>query len=195
MIIPGKQPADHQERRDRVRHVVQGEFAIGTHEDMCISTILGSCVAACMRDPVAGVGGLNHFLLPGDSDSPSESMKYGVNAMELLINELQKLGANRRRLEAKLFGGAQVVQNLSDIGRKNAFFAKQFLNAEGIALVGESLGGTQARRIRFWPVSGRASQMLLTSTHSDIFAAERQRAMPAPQPASVSAAAGDVDLF
>ncbi|MFO1237068.1 MAG: chemotaxis protein CheD [Alphaproteobacteria bacterium] len=180
---------------ERTRHVVQGEYAVSGEPGVVLTTILGSCVAACMRDPVAGVGGMNHFLLPGDEgDSRGDSMKYGVNAMELLINALLKMGAQRRRLEAKLFGGANVVHNLSDVGKKNAAFALKFLQAEGIVCVGQSLGGDQARRLRYWPETGRAAQLLLAPSQSDIFATERKRvSMPAATPAAVPA--GDLELF
>ncbi len=83
------------------------------------TTILGSCVAACLHDPLAGVGGMNHFLLPGDDNEDPGNLRYGVHAMELLINALLGLGAKRDRIEAKLFGGAHVVHNLADIGARN----------------------------------------------------------------------------
>lgn len=182
-----------REGGERIVHVVQGEHAIFGEPDIVLSTILGSCVAACLHDPMARVGGMNHFLLPGDEDNrASEAMKYGVNAMELLINGLLQRGAARARLQAKLFGGAQVVQNLSDIGAQNAAFALKFLEVEGIACVGQSLGGECARRIRYWPESGRASQLLLEKTDRTAFQTERQRrphAPIAPPPAD------DVELF
>lgn len=178
---------------ERTRHVVQGEYAVAAGPGVVMTTILGSCVAACMRDPVAGVGGMNHFLLPGDADSPVDSMKYGLNSMELLINALQKMGAQRRRLEAKLFGGANVVHNLSDIGKKNAAFAIEFLQAEGIACVGQSLGGDRARRVRYWPHTGRAAQILLAPSQSEVFVSERKR-LSAPEPAP-AVATGTLELF
>lgn len=174
-------------------HVVQGEYAVVTEAGVVLTTILGSCVATCMWDPVAQIGGMNHFLLPGDDDTSGDSMKYGVNAMELLINGLLQKGAHRPRLQAKLFGGAHVIQNLSDIGAKNAAFAHKFLRLEGIPCAAESLGGDRARRIRFWPTTGRAGQMLLESTHAEVVRAEKQRSAPAPQPQN--AAAGSIELF
>lgn len=179
--------------RERIVHVIQGDFAVTDEENIILTTILGSCVAACLRDPVARVGGMNHFLLPGDENAARDSMKYGVNSMELLINALLKKGALRSRLEAKLFGGARVVRNLSnlsDIGDKNAAFAHSFLEAEGIRCVGESLGGPQARRVRFWPVSGRAGQILLDGAPPEMLRAEQVRPAPAAAPD-----AGAVELF
>lgn len=176
--------------RERMLHVVQGEFAVVDQPNVVLTTILGSCVATCMWDPIAQVGGMNHFLLPGDEDSSGDEVKYGVNAMELLINGLLQRGAARGRLQAKLFGGARVINSFSDIGAKNAAFAQQFLRAENIACAAQSLGGDRARRIRFWPTNGKAGQMLIDPTHADVVRAERAR--PAAPPPS---AAGSVELF
>jgi chemotaxis protein CheD len=137
-------------------HVVQGDHCVSADPDASMSTILGSCVAACLYDPVRKVGGMNHFLL-ADGDG-EEAMRYGAYAMEVLINDLLKMGASRDRLEAKLFGGARMMERLSDIGAGNAEFARRFLAAEGIPVVSESLGGRRARRVEFWPVGGRARQ-------------------------------------
>ncbi len=176
--------------RERVLHVVQGEYAVVIEPGVVLTTILGSCVATCLWDPVAGVGGMNHFLLPGDEHS-SDSMKYGVNAMELLVNGLLQQGAIRSRMQGKLFGGAHVIQNLSDIGAKNAEFALKFLKLENIPCVGQSLGGDRARRVRFWPQNGRAAQMLLEASSPEALGAERTRPV-APQAPS---AAGSIELF
>lgn len=174
-------------------HVVQGEFAVTDDPEVMLGTILGSCVAACVRDPVAGVGGMNHFLLPGEhlGAGDSQSMRYGVQAMELLLNDLYRRGARRERLEAKLFGGARVVEGLSDVGRQNADFAERFLMAEGIALVGGSLRGDKARRIQFWPVSGRIRQMALVDPDRQLIERER-RLKRAPAPVQAD---GELELF
>ncbi|MFO1018276.1 MAG: chemotaxis protein CheD [Hyphomonadaceae bacterium] len=176
--------------RERLIHVVQGQFQISDDPGAVLTTVLGSCVAACVRDPLIGIGGMNHFLLPGDSSKPVDSMKYGLYSMELLINGMLQRGAVRSRLEAKLFGGARVVEGLSDIGRQNAAFAERFLREEGIACTGSSLGGDRPRRIRFWPVSGRVAQLILDSTSTEVFRNERTRAAT-PPPAS----GGDLELF
>jgi chemotaxis protein CheD len=165
-------------------HVVQGDFAVAAEAEIILTAILGSCVAACLRDPVAGVGGMNHFLLPASGDDTANPVFYGAQAMELLINALLKRGARKERLEAKLFGGGRLLGNLSDIGAKNADFARTFLRAEGIACIAESLGGERARRVRFWPHSGRARQALLASR------------LPVPEPPSrPSFRAGEIELF
>jgi chemotaxis protein CheD len=171
-------------------HVIQGEFCVSEAPDLVLTTILGSCVAACVRDSLAGVGGMNHFLLPGDDDTPAEGgLRYGVQAMELLVNGLLRRGARRERLEAKLFGGARLIDGLTDIGHQNAAFAERFLRDEGIRFTGGSLRGDQPRRIQFWPVSGRARQILLARRDASVFAAER-RPPPAPRDD-----AGALELF
>lgn len=146
---------------ERLKVVIQGEHLISSDPQDVLSTILGSCVAAFLRDPVAGVGGLNHFLLPGNDPNDRNAMKYGLNAMELLINSLIRAGARRDRLEGKLFGGGRMVPGLTDIGAANGRFAEDFLQREGIRNLGGSLGGDHGRKIRVWPVSGKVQQMKL----------------------------------
>jgi chemotaxis protein CheD len=171
--------------QDRRTHVVQGEFVVSNDPSEVLTTILGSCVAACIRDPLAGVGGMNHFLLPGEAGS--DGLRYGVNAMELLVNGLLRLGGRRDRLEAKIFGGAQVMSGLSDIGAQNIIFAEQFFRDEGITLAGGSTGGVHARRLQFWPCSGRSRQLFLPAAEGMAVDAPRART-PAP-------AEGAVELF
>lgn len=173
-------------------HVVQGEQHVTDDPDAVLTTILGSCVAACMRDPVAGVGGMNHFLLPGGrvKGTDWEAQRHGVHAMELLVNALLQRGARRDRLEAKLFGGARLIDGLTDVGRQNAEFAERFLADEGIKHVGGSLLGEHGRKIQYWPVSGRARQSLMERESIQVFDAERR-----VRPIKPVASAGDVDLF
>lgn len=180
------------DRGQNVINVIQGEFHVSGRPDDVITTILGSCVSACIYDPVRQIGGLNHFLLPGTDPRERQNIKYGAYAMEKLINALLRKGAQRGNLEAKLFGGASVVRSLSDIGKNNGEFAKEFLKDEGIRLVGGSLGGTQGRRIRFWPHTGRAQSMMMQATHDEpSFPAEIFRTKPVP----IAPTAGEVDLF
>jgi len=181
---------------ERRVNIVQGEQHVDNDPATVLTTLLGSCVAACLWDPRAGVGGMNHFLLPGDRavSKPgmpeSEAMRYGVHSMELLVNGLLRKGAQRERLQAKLFGGARMIKGLTDVGELNATFAEQFLRAENIALVGGSLRGESGRRIQFWPASGRARQILMGREVEAVFQAERR--VPAPRP---MAAVMDVELF
>ncbi len=146
---------DHAEPRANVV-IAQGQFALGTAPDRVISTILGSCVAVCLWDPAAAVGGMNHILLPQGERDRLGPLNFGASDMERLLNALLKAGAVRRRLRAKAFGGAAMVTGLSDIGSQNVAFVRRFLRSEGIPCVAESLGGTRARRVQFWPTSGRA---------------------------------------
>ncbi|MGG7516916.1 chemoreceptor glutamine deamidase CheD [Allorhizobium undicola] len=176
----------NQEAAARRVHIIQGEYKVISDPNVVLSTILGSCVAACLRDPVAGVGGMNHFLLPG-SASPGmgggDATRYGVHLMELLINGLLKQGARRDRLEAKIFGGAKTIATFSNVGEQNAAFAMQFLRDEGIKVVGSSVGGEHGRKLEFWPVSGRARQYPLTGAETQkTVAMEQQRPAPAAKP-------------
>jgi chemotaxis protein CheD len=171
-------------------HVIQGEYKVSDEADVVLSTILGSCVAACMRDPVAGVGGMNHFLLPGSADGSAggDATRYGVHLMELLINGLLKKGARRERLEAKIIGGAKTIAGFSNVGEKNAEFAQQFLSDEGIRVIGSNTGGDVGRKLEYFPVSGRARQYPLTGTEMQKTVA-LETAPPkiiAPKPADTS---------
>lgn len=174
-------------------HVVQGEFHVSSDPECVMTTILGSCVSACIRDPHAGIGGMNHFLLPGTSEPhlSSQADREAVHAMELLVNALLARGARRARLEAKLFGGARLIDGLTDIGRQNAVFAERFLAAESIDHVGGSLRGELGRKIQFWPVSGRARQSLMERGNRQIFETEKRTRPVAP----VSQNDGSVELF
>lgn len=139
----------------QTRHVItQGEHFASADSDAVISTLLGSCVACCLWDEQAGVGGMNHLLLASSIKSDRVCNLAGINGMELLINDMQKLGAVRQRLKAKAFGGAQMVSGLSEIGPSNAAFVLQFLEQEGITCVSKSLGGNSARQVVFTPVTG-----------------------------------------
>jgi chemotaxis protein CheD len=142
-------------------NIIQGEFKVSKDPQVVLTTLLGSCVAACIRDPLAGVGGMNHFLLPGDTDHAGQNAgeNYGVHLMELLINGLMREGAKRDRLEAKLFGGARMMKGLSDIGQRNSEFAMRFLKYESIQLVGSDFGGERGRRITYSPATGLVRQM------------------------------------
>jgi len=169
-MMPARKTPDNNKALRRYRnprdgywhvHLTLGDTYVTSDEDEVLTTILGACIATCIRDPVTGIGGMNHFLLPNGEGRDREARCYGVNAMELLINDILKRGGDRRRLEAKLFGGANVISALSDVGSRNAAFARQFLADEGIAVVGGDVGGNTARRIQYSPVSGRARQAVV----------------------------------
>ena len=150
------------ESYERLIHVHQGECRISENQSVVLTTMLGSCVAACLYDPEARVGGMNHFLLPeADGTDRSVTLRYGAYAMELLVNGLLSVGAKRERLRAKLFGGSQIAHGRTNIGEKNAEFAERYLKREGIPIVSRSVLGRYGRRIQFWPASGRARQLTL----------------------------------
>ncbi|MFN3525029.1 MAG: chemotaxis protein CheD [Paracoccus sp. (in: a-proteobacteria)] len=163
-------------------HVVQGEYAVSDQQDIVITTVLGSCVAACITDPARGIGGMNHFLLPQSSGDAKDN-RYAAAAMEILVNALLRRGASKAGMQAKLFGGARMIPNLPDIGARNAEAARSFLRDEGIAVISGDLGGSQARRIRLWPVSGRVQLLLLAQTE------------PPPREIPIRPKVGHVELF
>jgi chemotaxis protein CheD len=162
---------------------------------MVIVTVLGSCVSACMRDPVAKVGGMNHFMLPErDVEGPlSASARYGAYAMEVLINQLFALGARRERLEAKVFGAARVLPGMSDIGQRNAAFAIDYLKRESIRVVAEDLGSEEPCKIYFFPQTGRVMLKRLKSLRNDTIV-QRERDY-ARRLEKISGDAGSADLF
>ncbi|CAM3271088.1 chemotaxis protein CheD [Paracoccus nototheniae] len=169
-------------RAGKVIHVVQGENAISDDPDVVITTILGSCVSACIFDPERGIGGMNHFLLPEDGPGGTD-IRYAAAAIEQLLNGLMRRGAVRSRMRSKLFGGARMMAGLPDIGRRNAEAAQRFLQAEGVAMVARDLGGVQARRIRLWPVVGRVQLQFVGAAMLPV----RETPMPTQTP--------DVELF
>lgn len=169
-------------------HVGQGEHFVTGEPGVMLTTILGSCVAMCLRDPLSGIGGMNHFLLPNGSASGADAgRRYGAYAMEVLINDCLKAGARRERLEAKLFGGGRMFDALKDVGQSNADFAERFLHDEGIRIVGGSLRGVGGRRVQYWPATGRALQRAVTDPVP--------AAAPAPRANPPLAEAGALELF
>src|SRR6185437_688736 len=178
-----------------------------TGEDMVLVTVLGSCVAACIHDRTLGIGGMNHFMLPDDGDNPaaaaSDSMRYGAFAMEVLINELIKMGGRRERFEAKVFGGAAVLAGMTtiNIGDRNAEFVRRYLALENIRIVAEDLQGQHPRKVAFMPATGQAMVKKLR-LQQEPNVAEREQAL-ARQVAEARAARharaarerGQVELF
>jgi chemotaxis protein CheD len=145
--------------------VFPGEFCITRETDEVLVTVLGSCVSACIRDPIAGVGGMNHFMLPshgsGAWGNDLHSARFGNFAMEKLINELLKAGCVRQRLEVKVFGGGNVTDTNNAVGSENAQFIMAYLKAEGLPCAASDLGGTLPRRIHYYPATGRVVRRLL----------------------------------
>lgn len=169
-------------KEGKLIYVVQGTYYVTAHPEATLSTVLGSCISVCLFDPIAAIGGMNHFLLPTGRGTESGHIRFGVNAMEKLINELLKSGATKTRLQAKLFGGARMSATLNDIGQHNAAFAHTFLANEGIPSVSQSLGGTFARRVIFRPATGQAKMLVVQ--HDEVVLQEGP-SRPQPQAGSV----------
>ena len=167
---------------------------VATDQPVALVTLLGSCVAACLYDPALGLGGMNHFMLPGGADNDATCARYGAHAMELLINDLLKRGARRPRLLAKVFGGGNVLSGFhtDPIGTRNARFVLEYLAAENIPVRAQDLGDTQPRKVAFFVQTGRTLVKRLPSARNDgIVDAERVlygRLAQAP-------ASGSVELF
>ena len=142
----------------RIIYIVQGQEAVSNREDEVISTILGSCVSICLWDPEARVGSMNHLLLPETKTDALSQQSAGAASMERMVNAMMRRSAERRRLRAKLFGGSSMLSGLTEIGARNADFARSYLASEGIPCDAESTGGPLARQIRFWPASGKVKQ-------------------------------------
>jgi chemotaxis protein CheD len=145
--------------------VFPGEFYVTKRPDEVVLTVLGSCVSACIRDPLAGIGGMNHFMLPshnsGSWGGDLKSTRFGNFAMEKLINELIKAGCTRDRMEIKVFGGANVTESSNAVGSDNSAFVLRYLEAEGLRCAAQDLGGTLPRRINYYPATGRVVRRLL----------------------------------
>ncbi|MGB3462526.1 chemoreceptor glutamine deamidase CheD [Rhodanobacter lindaniclasticus] len=147
--------------------VLPGEFYVSGEEEM-LSTVLGSCVSACIHDVRRGIGGMNHFMLPepvGERDSWSSTVgraaRYGSDAMEQLINAILKAGGQRADLRVKVFGGGRVLARMSDVGQRNIDFVRRYIAAENLELVASDLGDVFPRQVQFFPNSGRARVRLL----------------------------------
>ncbi len=174
--------------------VLPDEF-FGDDEDVLIMTTLGSCIAACIWDRVARVGGMNHFMLPDAGAGANDGGRYGSFAMELLINELLKRGANRMTLEAKVFGGAAVISGMNtlNVGERNTRFVMDYLATERIPVVSKDVQDVYPRKVCFLPHSGKAMVKRLAPTNVEAVAAlERDAAQKSRKTTSVG---GSVDLF
>ncbi len=177
--------------------ILPGEYYV-TQRDMVLVTVLGSCVTACIRDKLSGIGGMNHFMLPDanpDKDNPiSTSARYGTFAMEVLINNLLSLGAHRSLLEAKVFGGGNVLPNMTvtNIGQRNSQFALKFLALEKIPVVAKDLVDIYPRKVYFFPKSGKVLVKKLRNMHNDTIA-EREKEYQARL--HKETVAGEIELF
>jgi len=155
--------------------LLPGEYYV-TKDDELITTVLGSCISACIRDPIAGIGGMNHFMLPETTESRLQqgaeavvgnATRYGNYAMEHLINTILSEGGKRKNLEVKLFGGGKIIPTMSDVGLKNIEFVLEYVDAEALKLLGQDLGDIYPRKVNFYPKTGRVRMKKIQDLHND----------------------------
>lgn len=176
--------------------ILPGEFYV-TQEDERIETVLGSCISACVRDPIAGVGGMNHFMLPVDKNSTGRSEltganRYGNYAMENLVNSVLQKGGKRERLEFKLFGGGRIMSSMTNVGWYNIGFAFDYIYTEGFKIVSQDIGDIYPRKILYYPLSGRVRVRRLNAMHNQTLADQENRYINNIESKPVE---GDVELF
>lgn len=180
-----------------VAKILPGELYV-TKIDEMITTVLGSCISACIRDPYASVGGMNHFMLPMSKDQSllkskdSTAARYGNFAMEQLINEILKHGGERHNLEVKLFGGGRVLSHMTDVGRRNIDFALDYMKLEGLKLISKDLGDLYPRKVQYDPLTGKVRMKKLRTMHN-ITVADREEAYM--HEIEDKPAEGDIELF
>lgn len=184
---------DHHFQYNAVK-VLPGEYFV-TGENMVICTVLGSCIAACLWDRNLNIGGMNHFMLP-EGDSNDVSGRYGSYAMEVLINEMIKLGARRESMQAKIFGGGQVMANFTtmNVGERNTDFVTQYLHTERIPIVSADVLDIYPRKVVYFPMTGKAMVKRLAHAHPEALV-EQERARGSAAQLAKTNAGGSVDLF
>ena len=173
--------------------ILPGEFYVTMQEELIV-TVLGSCIAACIRDKKLGIGGMNHFMLPStsDVDKLSGANRYGNYAMENLINEILKNGGHRENLEAKVVGGGKILQNMTDVGQKNIAFVQEYLQTEGIPVISEDIGDLYPRKVAYIPATGKAFMKRLRSLHNDTVVSRERDYMKNLEQEPVQS---DIELF
>ncbi len=176
--------------------ILPGEYYV-TQSDECITTVLGSCVSACIRDSRLGIGGMNHFMLPVKSGHEggsiiSDAARYGNFAMEHLINDIIRNGGQRNNLEFKLFGGGRILQAMMDVGKKNIEFVLEYLETEGFRAIAEDLGDVYPRKVIYYPKTGKVRVKKLKSLHNDTIIKRESAYMDQLR---VEPVEGEVELF
>ena len=168
-----------QDRRfpHEIAAILPGEFFV-SDSPMIVYTVLGSCVSACIRDPLVGVGGMNHFMLPkpreAGTDSWGESTRYGSYAMESLINEILKRGGAKNRLEVKLFGAGRIYEGNIDVGARNAEWVLEYIKTEGLTACKTDLGDVLPRKVYYFTESGRVLMKKIEKVKNDTIAARER---------------------
>lgn len=180
--------------------ILPGEYYVTSEQEMVV-TVLGSCVSACIRNTVTGVGGMNHFMLPenagnaggswGDHDV-GKSTRYGSHAMERLINDILKFGGRREQLEVKIFGGGRILAQMTDVGRKNVEFVRRYLSDEGLRIAASDVGEIYPRKVYYLPATGKVLVKHLRSMHNDTII---EREMAYMGQIAQKPVTGDITLF
>lgn len=174
-----------------------GDYYV-TKADECIYTTLGSCISACIRDRVTGIGGMNHFMLPtqkgvsGWGDRLNASTRYGNYAMEHMINDILKNGGRRENLEVKLFGGGRIIASMTDVGERNIAFVRDYIAVEGLKVTSEDVGDVFPRMVVYFPATGKVRVKRLRSLHNNSIAEEEKRYLRNIEDKPVS---GEIELF
>lgn len=180
--------------------ILPGEYYV-TMNDELIATVLGSCISACVRCKVFGIGGMNHFMLPMShsnghdswiNGNNSEATRYGNYAMEHMINDILKQGASRKHLEVKLVGGGRILKNMSDVGARNISFVHEYIRAEGLELAGEDLGDIYPRKVIYDPMTGKVRVKKLQTLHNDTII---RRELAYRHQIEDEPVAGEIELF
>lgn len=180
--------------------ILPGEFYV-TRNQEGVATTLGSCISACIRDKVLGIGGMNHFMLPATDVSDlasvraanlSDATRYGNHAMEHLINQIMHNGGRRQNLEVKVFGGGRIMAGMTDVGLANITFVRDYLAMEGLSVVAEDVGDIYPRMVIFFPATGVARVKRLRSLHNNVIVDEERRYVDSIKKQPVS---GDIELF
>lgn len=180
--------------------ILPGEYYV-TKNDEGVYTTLGSCISACIRDRVLGIGGMNHFMLPSTgsteadawkASSQSSATRYGNYAMEHLINEIMRNGGKRQNLEVKIFGGGRILENMTDVGERNIAFVRDYLALEGLQVVSEDVGSIYPRMVVYFPQTGRARVKRLRSLHNNTIVSQEISYIDTLKAKPVS---GEIELF
>jgi len=177
--------------------ILPGEYYVTTQRGEAVATTLGSCVSACIRDKVFGIGGMNHFMLPVKSEHASDdwmdsATRYGSYAMEHLINDILKNGGNRKNLEVKLTGGGRIMANMSDVGARNIDFAIEYLQIENLDVIVQDLGDIYPRKVVYYPETGRLRVKKLRTLHNETLV---QREQAYQHELDVQPDSGGIELF
>lgn len=180
--------------------LLPGEYYV-TNENEMITTVLGSCIAACIRDSVLGIGGMNHFMLPETSTEQAKNTgysllgsatRYGNYAMEHLINTILASGGKRKNLEVKVFGGGKIIPSLSDVGLRNIGFVLDYIDTEALNLLAQDLGDIYPRKVNFYPKTGKVRMKKIKNLHNDTIALRENNYRSQIKNAAVE---GEIELF